>query len=73
MAAVSADLFLSSTFELYPAMALSTLRAMRLDYENPPMDPSEFLVDLMRVGLGRTAALARKEMSFLSGPGGRRW
>jgi hypothetical protein len=63
--AVSADQFLSSTYELYPSEATAALRKMRRDYENPPMSPSEFLLDLMRVGLPLTAALARREIDVL--------
>ena len=63
--AVSADQFLSSTYELYPSEATAALRKMRRDYENPPMSPSEFLLDLMRVGLPLTAALARREIDIL--------
>lgn len=37
VSAVSADDFLSSTFELYPAEALTAMRAMRRDYDNPPL------------------------------------
>lgn len=63
--AVSADQFLASTFELYPAEAISALKRMRSDYNNPPLTAAEFLMDLMRVGLARTAALARKDPSLL--------
>lgn len=34
--AVNPDDVLSSTFELYPGKALSTLRALQRDYRNPP-------------------------------------
>ena len=63
--AVSADSFLASTFELYPTDAVKALRQMRKDYQNPHMDPSEFLLDLMRVGLARTASLARCEIDLI--------
>lgn len=63
--AVTADQFLSSTYELYPSEATVALRKMRRTYQRPPMSPSEFLLDLMRVGLPLTAALARREIDIL--------
>lgn len=63
--AVSADDFLVSTFELYPTEAIVTLRKMRKSYQNPSMNPNEFLTDLMRVGLARTAAMCRSEIDIL--------
>jgi len=63
--AVTADAFLSGTFELYPAEAMAALRRTRTAYRNPPMPPSEFLFDLMRVGLARTAAFARRDIDLL--------
>ena len=60
--AVSPDQFLASTFELYPSHAMSVLRQMRRNYKHPPMNPGEFLMSLMRVGLAQTAALAEKEI-----------
>lgn len=63
--AVSADRFLSSTYELYPSEATVALRKMRRSYQNPPMTPSDFVLDLMRVGLPLTGALARREIDVL--------
>lgn len=63
--AVSADQFLSSTYELYPSEATVALRKMRSSYQNPPMTPSDFILDLMRVGLPLTAALARREIDVI--------
>jgi predicted nucleic acid-binding protein len=63
--AVSADQFLSSTYELYPSEATVALRKMRRSYQNPPMTTSDFIRDLMRVGLPLTAALARREIDVL--------
>lgn len=63
--AVTADQFLASTFELYPKEAMAALKKMRQAYERPPMNPSRFLMSLLRAGLGRTAALARKDIDFL--------
>jgi predicted nucleic acid-binding protein len=63
--AMSADQFLSSTYELYPSEATIALRKMRHSYQNPPMTPSEFLLDLLRVGLPLTGALARRNIDVL--------
>jgi hypothetical protein len=63
--AVSADTFLASTFELYPTEAMAALRTMRRDYHNPPMQPSEFLLDLTAKGLVKTASLAKAEIDCL--------
>ncbi len=65
MEAVSADNFIASTFELYPAEGVAALRAMRRAYNNPSMTKAEFIMDLMRVGLGRTAALVKPEIESL--------
>lgn len=62
---VDADTFLAGTFELYSPDALSALRKMRLNYEAPPMDRSEFIVYLQRNGLGKLAALARANIDCL--------
>ncbi len=63
--AVSADSFLSSTFELYPREAVAVLRKMRQSYRRPPMSPNKFLLSLMRAGLAQTAAQARPEFDQL--------
>jgi hypothetical protein len=63
--AVTADTFLASTFELYPAEAMTALRTMRADYHKPPMNPSEFLLDLIAKRLVKTASLAKAEIDFL--------
>ncbi len=63
--AVTADQFLASTFELYPSHAVAALRKMRLDYESPRMTASELILDLMRAGLGNTAAMAKAEIESL--------
>ena len=66
MEAVSADTFLESTFELYPTEAMAALRTMRQAYSNPAMTPGEFVRDLMRAGLVKTAALTKKDIERLS-------
>lgn len=63
--AVSADDFLSSTFELYPADAVATLRAMRLGYNNPPSTPAEFIFDLQAKGMPKLASLLREHIDSL--------
>lgn len=57
--AVSADQFLSDTFELYPPKAAAALKKMRTAYRNPPMTRSEFLLDLNRAGLPKLVHVAR--------------
>jgi hypothetical protein len=61
----SADDFLSSTFELFPRDSLAALRTVRRGYDNPAMNPSEFIMDLRRVKLVKLAALARTEIDAL--------
>ena len=63
--AVSADDFLSSTFELYPADAVATLRAMRLDYNNPPFTPAESIFDLQAEGMPKLASQLREHIDSL--------
>jgi len=63
--AVTADDFLSSTFELYPMPAIKELAKVRQSYDNPAMTQSEFIMDLNRYGLVKTAGLARDMKEFL--------
>jgi predicted nucleic acid-binding protein len=63
--AVSADDFLSSTFELYPAEAIAVLRAMRRDYDNPPFTPDEFIFDLQKKGLPKLASMLKENIDVL--------
>lgn len=63
--AVSADDFLASTFELYPAEALAAMRAMRLDYKNPPFTASEFIFDLQMQGLPKLASMLKENIDVL--------
>ncbi len=62
---VTADDFLASTFELYPAEALAAMRAMRQDYNNPPYTPSEFIFDLQRKGLPKLASMLKEHIDIL--------
>ena len=63
--AVSADDFLSSTFELYPAEAITAIRLMRRDYDNPPFTPSEFIFDLQAKGLPKLASMLKENIDLL--------
>jgi predicted nucleic acid-binding protein len=63
--AVTPDDFLSSTFELYPGDALSTLRNMRQDYQNPPFTPGEFIFELQRKGLPKLASMLKEHIDLL--------
>ena len=63
--AVSADDFVSSTFELYPAEALAAMRAMRRAYEYPPFTPSAFMFDLQAKGLPKLAFMLRRNIDAL--------
>jgi len=63
--AISADDFLTSTFELYPSDAVTALRTMRAAYRKPPMTASEFLFDLQRSTLPKLASLAKEHIDVL--------
>ena len=63
--AVSADDFLSSTFEIYRAEAVATLKAMRLNYNNPPFTPTDFIFDLQAKGMPKLASLLREHIDSL--------
>ncbi len=63
--AIAPDTFLAATYELYPREATAALRRMRQTYSRPAMTPNEFVLDLMRVGLPRLAALIRREIELL--------
>lgn len=65
ISAVSADDFLASTFELYPAEALAALRTMRREYSRPPFTPSEFIFDLQKKGLPKLASMLRENIDLL--------
>jgi len=63
--AIDADEFLSRTFDLYPAEALTVLRQLRTHYNNPPYSAPEFVLDLTAKGLPKLAARARQNQAFL--------
>ena len=60
---VSADAFVSATYELYPTQATAALRRMRLAYKRPPMRANDLIMDLMRVRLPLTAGLPGERSS----------
>lgn len=63
--ALGADEMLANTYELFPAEAARALGKVRGRYKNPPMNVSEFLLDLTRVGLPKLAAIARRDIETL--------
>ncbi len=63
--AVTPDDFLSSTFELYPAEATAALRVMRRNYENPPLNPGEFIFDLQAKGMPKLASLLKQHIDVI--------
>lgn len=65
ISAVSADDFLSSTFELYPAEALAAMRSMRREYHRPPFTPGEFIFDLQAKGMPKLASMLKENIDVL--------
>lgn len=63
--AVTADDFLASTFELYPAQATAAMRTMRRNYENPPMNAGAFILDLQVKGMPKLALLLKQHIDVL--------
>lgn len=63
--AVSADDFLSSTFELYPAEALAAMRTMRNEYRNPAFSTDAFIFDLQAKGLPKLASMLKPHIDLL--------
>lgn len=62
---LSSDEMLANTYALFRQGGARALRKVRQRYENPPMTPSEFLLDLTKHGLSRLAALARQDIEYL--------
>ncbi len=62
---LGADEMLVNTYELLPVDAARALGKVRGRYKNPPMDVSEFLLDLTRAGLPKVAAIARRDIEAL--------
>lgn len=63
--AVTADDFLSSTFELYPGDAFRAMRIMRRAYGNPRFSPGEFIFDLQAKGLPKLASMLKQSIDLL--------
>jgi hypothetical protein len=62
---LGADDMLANTYDLYPSGGARALRRVRKRYENPPMTPPEFLLDLTRHGLSKLAAQVRADIEYL--------
>ena len=62
---LGADDVLVNTYDLYSAQARQALKTVRSRYRNPPMTATEFLIDLVRYGLPKLAAMARQDIEFL--------
>ncbi|MCH9808850.1 MAG: PIN domain-containing protein [Alphaproteobacteria bacterium] len=63
--AVTADHFLTCTFELYPLEAMKVLKLMRVGYRSPEYTKTEFLRHLMRIGLGQLALRVKGHIELL--------
>lgn len=63
--AISADEFLSHTFDLYSYNALPVIREIRNRYDKPPFTPSEFIMDLTAKGLPKLAAQLRDKLELI--------
>jgi predicted nucleic acid-binding protein len=61
----TADEFVLSTVELYPADAVAALKRMRLRYSNPPHDPAQLLQAMLRCGLVTTVASLTPQVASL--------
>lgn len=62
---LGADEMLVNTYEIFPTEAARALGKVRRRYKNPPMNVSEFLLDLTRAGLPKLAAIARRDIESL--------
>jgi predicted nucleic acid-binding protein len=65
ISAVTADDFLASTFELYPADAFRAMRTMRRDYDRPSFSPGEFIFDVQAKGLPKLASMLKESIDLL--------
>ncbi len=63
--AITADSFLSQTFDLYPYEALPVVRDIRIRYRNPAFTAPEFLMDLTAKGLPLLAARLRDKQHLI--------
>ena len=62
---ISADEFLTRTFDLYLIEATLVLAQIRRRYSNPSYTPSEFVMDLTAKGLPKLATRAREVRDFI--------
>lgn len=62
---LSADDFLANTYDLFPKSGPRVLKQVRERYDNPPFTRSEFLMDLIKSGMPKLAALARVDIEYL--------
>jgi len=62
---LGADDFLANTYDLLPKSGVRVLKRVRQRYDNPPFTRSEFLMDLIKNGLPKLAALARADIEYL--------
>ena len=62
---ISADEFLTRTFDLYRIEATLVLAQIRRRYSNPSYTPSEFVMDLTAKGLPKLATRAREVRDFI--------
>lgn len=63
--AVSADDFLSSISALYPAESIARPGGMRIDYNNPPFTPTDFIFGLQAKGMPKLISLFREHIVSL--------
>ena len=62
---LGADDFLANTYDLFPKSGVRVLKQVREHYDNPPFTRFEFLMDLIKNGLPKLAALARADIEYL--------
>jgi len=62
---LGSDDFLANTYDLFPKIGARVLKQIRQRYNNPPFTPSEFLMDLIKNGMPKLAALARMDIEYL--------
>ena len=62
---LGADDFLANTYDLFPKSGARVLKQVRQRYDNPPFTRSEFLMDLIKSGMPKPAALARADIEYL--------
>lgn len=62
---LGADDFLANTYDLFPKDGARVLKQVRQRYDKPPFTQSEFLMDLIKSGMPKLAALARADIEYL--------